>query len=180
MQDELIVLRDVTEKLTQAGVDYMLTGSWALNYYAEPRMTRDIDIVVALKPKDANRLIELLAAEYYIPADAARRAIANEAVFNVLHNSLIVKVDFIVRKNDEYRRAEFARRRLVEVDGMEIWIVSKEDLIISKLYWARDSHSEFQLRDVKKLLESGYDAVYLNQWITKLNLTDLFRECHAE
>ncbi|MFN2578382.1 MAG: hypothetical protein ABR607_11905 [Pyrinomonadaceae bacterium] len=94
MQDELIVLRDVTSKLAQAGVEYTLTGSWALNYYAEPRMTRDIDIVIALEPKDANRLIELRAPEYYIPTDAARRAIADETVFNILHNQLIVKVDF--------------------------------------------------------------------------------------
>jgi hypothetical protein len=28
----------------------MLTGSMAMNYYAQPRMTRDIDVVVALHP----------------------------------------------------------------------------------------------------------------------------------
>ena len=31
----------------------MLTGSMAMNYYAEPRMTRDIDLVIALCPEDA-------------------------------------------------------------------------------------------------------------------------------
>jgi hypothetical protein len=30
----------------------MLTGSMAMNYYAQPRMTRDIDIVVELTPQD--------------------------------------------------------------------------------------------------------------------------------
>ena len=33
--------------------------------------------------------------------------------------------------------------------------MSKEDLIISKLYWAKDSHSEQQLRDVKNLAATG-------------------------
>ena len=62
-------------------------------------------------------------------------------------------------------------------DLVSVWIVSKEDLIISKLYWARDSHSEFQLRDVKNLLVSGYDVAYLEQWTRELGLYDLLQEC---
>jgi hypothetical protein len=60
---------------------------------------------------------------------------------------------------------------------MKISIVSKEDLIISKLAWAKDSHSEFQLRDVKSLLEAGYDDAYLTEWTSKLGLTNLLKEC---
>jgi len=45
---ELEVLQDATERLERAGIQYMLTGSIALSYYAQPRMTRDIDLVVEL------------------------------------------------------------------------------------------------------------------------------------
>ncbi|MDD5201482.1 MAG: hypothetical protein PHC88_16950, partial [Terrimicrobiaceae bacterium] len=47
MTEELETLRDMTARLESAGIDYMLTGSVALNCYAQPRMTRDIDLVVA-------------------------------------------------------------------------------------------------------------------------------------
>ena len=40
MQTELDILRDVSARLEQAGIAYMLTGSMAMNYYAQPRMTR--------------------------------------------------------------------------------------------------------------------------------------------
>jgi anaerobic magnesium-protoporphyrin IX monomethyl ester cyclase len=50
--------------------------------------------------------------------------------------------------------------KLVGVMGQ----VSKEDLIISKLLWARDSRSELQLRDARNLLSTGYDDEYLNHW----------------
>ena len=60
-----------------------------------------------------------------------------------------------------------------------MWIVSKEDLILSKLYWAKDSHSEFQLRDVKNLLASGYDTAYLEDWSRRLGLHDLLAEVLA-
>lgn len=43
--DEIEVLADVADRLERIGVQYMLTGSFAMNLYAEPRMTRDLDLV---------------------------------------------------------------------------------------------------------------------------------------
>jgi hypothetical protein len=71
MQNELDVLKDVSTRLSKAGIQYMLTGSFALNYYAE-RMTRDIDLVVALRPKEADMIVALFEADYYVPRDAVR------------------------------------------------------------------------------------------------------------
>jgi hypothetical protein len=180
MQVELEILRDVTNRLSKAGIQYMLTGSFALNYYAEPRMTRDIDLVVALAPKDAESVAALFEDDYYVPRNAIVRALTNQSLFNIIHTESIVKVDCIIRKNTEYRRLEFDRRRQVEVDHLKVWIVSKEDLIISKLLWAKDSHSDFQLRDVKNLLKSGYDAGYVETWTRKLDLNELLKECLDE
>jgi predicted nucleotidyltransferase len=180
MQDDLDILRDVTRRLSEAGIEYMLTGSYALNYYAEPRMTRDIDLVVALTPKDAESIIALFEDDYYVPRNAVAQGITNQTLFNLIHNEGILKVDFIIRKNTEYRRLEFERRQEVAVEDVKLWIVSKEDLIVSKLLWAKDSHSEFQLRDVKNLLKSGYDAGYLETWARKLDLDELLRECLDE
>lgn len=44
--NELDVLKDVSIKMNQAKIDFMLSGSLAMGYYAQPRMTRDVDIVV--------------------------------------------------------------------------------------------------------------------------------------
>ena len=56
--DELDVLHDVTARLEEVGIPYMLTGSMAMNYYAEPRMTRDIDLVVDLEQSEVPRLVQ--------------------------------------------------------------------------------------------------------------------------
>ncbi|MFN8002097.1 MAG: hypothetical protein U0X75_13895 [Acidobacteriota bacterium] len=63
MQTELDILGDVTTRLNLAGIAFMLTGSVAMNHYAQPRMTRDIDLVIALKPGDAARIIALFEAD---------------------------------------------------------------------------------------------------------------------
>jgi hypothetical protein len=89
----------------------------------------------------------------------------------------VIKLDCIVRKRCEYRRVEFERRQRISILDFTTFIVSKEDLIISKLFWAKDSHSEIQLGDVKNLLATGYDAVYLQHWTRELRLDNLLNAC---
>ena len=54
---ELAVLSDVVSRFESAGFEYMLTGSVAMNYYSQPRMTRDIDIVVSLVESDTAKMV---------------------------------------------------------------------------------------------------------------------------
>ena len=178
MTEELEVLRIITGRLETAGIGYMVTGSIAMNYYAVPRMTRDIDVVVELAAADADRVCALFEGDFYVERDAARAAIAERGVFNLIHQAYVIKVDFIVRKESDYRRAEFARRQPTSVEGHGFFIVAPEDLIISKLDWARDTHSEVQLGDVRNLLTSvpGLEMEYLARWTERLGLGDLYRE----
>ena len=97
MTEELEVLKLVTRRLDQAGIPYMLTGSIALNYYAVPRMTRDIDLVVELGPEDADRVIAIFGTDFYVDRDAVQRALADRGTFNVIHDRLVVKADFFPR-----------------------------------------------------------------------------------
>ena len=87
-------------------------------------------------------------------------------------------MDFIVRKDSVYRREEFRRRRRVTIDDIAIFVVAPEDLIISKLDWARDTHSEVQLADARNLVGavSDLDREYLTRWVTRLGLDSLYRE----
>src|SRR5438034_9483670 len=117
----------------------MLTGSMAMNYYAQPRMTRDIDVVIAIGPTDVERMASLFEPEYYVSKQSIRDSIAHESVFNLIHHESVIKVDFMVRKQSEYRQVEFERRQKVSILDFTTYIVSKEDLIISKLWWTKDS-----------------------------------------
>ena len=176
MLSELDILKDVCSRLERAGIDYMLTGSMAMNYYAQPRMTRDIDIVVELEESDTGKLTALFEPDYFVPEEALRNALRDRGMFNLLHLESVVKVDLIVRKQAPYRQIEFARRARVELPGFQAWLVSREDLILSKLAWARDSESEIQMRDVRNLLSSEVDMAYLRQWAPDLDVSDLLED----
>ena len=96
---------------------------------------------------------------------------------NLIHNESVIKVDCIVRKNTPYRHAEFDRRKQIKIDNFSTWITSKEDLIISKLLWAKDSGSEMQMRDVQNLVATGCDAAYIDNWTRELGLFNLWQQC---
>ena len=173
MVNEFEILKDVTRKLSANGIAYMLSGSTAMNYYVQPRMTRDIDIIVEIN--EPEKFFDLFKEDYYVTLNSIKSAVKEEQSFNIIHYDELVKVDFIVRKNSEYRKIEFERRNKIKFDDYEIFIVSIEDLIISKVIWAQDSNSEMQNRDIQMLLKEKVDLDYIEKWATKLNITDYLK-----
>jgi hypothetical protein len=105
--NEIDIVRDISRRFDQAGIDYMLTGSMAMNYYAVPRMTRDIDVVVAIGPDDVRRVSGLFQPDYYVSEQNIGESVAQQSIFNLIHNESVIKVDCIVRKTSEYRQVEF-------------------------------------------------------------------------
>jgi hypothetical protein len=176
--EELEVLKLVTRRLAAAGIPYMMTGSMAANFYAMPRMTRDIDLVVEVDEQAGDRIVAGFQDEFYVDREAVQSAVKSRGTFNMIHTAYLVKVDMVVRKDTEYRRTEFARRRPVAVEGHEFFIVAAEDLVLSKLEWAKDSRSEVQLQDVRNVLRSqqGLDREYLSYWVEQLGVAELYRE----
>jgi hypothetical protein len=150
--NEIDIVRDISRRFEKAEISYMLTGSMAMNYYAQPRMTRDIDVVIAMGPKDVGRVAALFQPDYYVREENIRESVAHESIFNLIQQKISIR-DF------------------------STFLASKEDLIISKLAWAKDSHSEVQLGDVRNLLDTGYDAAYLRRWTRELRLDSLLEEC---
>src|SRR5947199_4858391 len=175
--NEIDIVRDISRRFEQGHIPYMLTGSMAMNYYAQPRMTRDIDVVIAIASHDVERVAALFRPDYYVSEQNIRESLAQESIFNLIHHESVIKVDCIIRKSSEYRRIEFERRQKISILDFTTFIVSKEDLIVSKLFWAKDSHSEIQLGDVRNLLTTGYDEEYLRRWTRQLGLDSLFRKC---
>ena len=162
MIGELDILRIVSDRLGQQGIPFMLTGSYAMAYYATPRMTRDLDLVVAFEMPDVDKLLAAFSTDFYVDADAVL----------MMHLASGIKVDMILKKATPYRDLEFGRRKPAVLGGVSMWLVSREDLILSKLAWARDSGSELQLRDAQALLTDTVDRAYLRQWAADLGILD--------
>jgi hypothetical protein len=179
--DQLSILKLVAARLEAAGVAYMVTGSMASAHYGQPRMTRDIDIVAVLVPPHAAKLADWLGPEFICDADAATRAILEHRMFNVFLRDTPQKIDFIVRRDTDYELEKFNRRRQVTIDGQAVWMIAAEDLVLSKLVWAKITPSELQVRDVRSIIKAQHqlDWAYLERWAVRLTVAPALREIRA-
>ena len=67
----------------------------------------------------------------------------------------------------------------MEFYGKVIYVVSPEDLLISKLIWIQDLQSPVQMEDISNLIAfDGLDWAYIEKWINqlKLNTFDLLNK----
>lgn len=167
-------LQRVAQILEGAGVPYMLTGSLAAAYYATPRATQDIDVVIDTEAEGIDRLVQgLLDADFYVDREAALAAWRTQGQFNAIDPDSGWKVDLIVRKDRSFSRTEFERRERADLLGIEVSLASLEDVVIAKLEWAQMGDSELQRTDVVRLLELSGDRLdrrYLEKWVAELGL----------
>src|SRR5688500_5412539 len=54
------VLVELVSALERAGINYMVLGGVAVQVWGQPRFTNDIDLAVAVDPRDPSRLVEAL------------------------------------------------------------------------------------------------------------------------
>ncbi len=176
MQNQIDIVRDISTRLDMAQIGYMLTGSMAMNGYGLPCVPHNLDFVIALRPANVEVMVRLFSPDYDISREAVDSAIAQQSFFNFFHRKSRIKVNCIVCQQINYRLMEFSRRQRVKFENFKTWIVSKEDLIISKLFWAKDSRSAVQLGDVKNLVSTGCDRAYIAHWTGELGLNRLWEE----
>ena len=93
-------------------------------------------------------------------------------MFNIIHTESVTKIDFIVRKSTPYRELEFSRRTVTQIAKRSVSLVTAEDLLLSKLVWAKDSQSELNLKDAQNLIDSktNLDWTYLRRWAEDLDV----------
>jgi hypothetical protein len=91
------LLRYLVEALEMLGAEYMIGGSQAAMYYGEPRLTRDVDVIVALGLDQLTAFLRRFPpGEFYVDEDAARAATATSGQFNIIHPGSGLKIDVYV------------------------------------------------------------------------------------
>jgi hypothetical protein len=154
-------------------IPYMVTGSFAVNFYGIPRTTHDIDLVVQIRVTDAPRLARAFPSDFYADAEMMRRAIEQQFMFNVIDPASGLKIDFWVLKRDAYDMERFRRRRAQTVFGQTLWLPSPEDVILSKLVWYKKAQTDKHLNDARgvwAMQKESLDLTYLRAWALKLDV----------
>ena len=148
--------RDVLDRLARLQIRFYVTGAWALSVYAEPRMTRDLDLVLDLDAIDyERRLRPAFEGDFLVndPIDIGGRWIGG-----LVHRVEIVRVDLMFGRHDAWARSALERIRVIDHPGLgKVPIISPEDLILAKLEWSDGGSSELQLRDCRSIIRIAAD-----------------------
>lgn len=140
--------------LEKAGIPYFVTGSFASSAHGVPRSTNDIDIVIAPTREQLRVLLdELPESDFAQDREDALDALSRRSQFNVIDQGTMWKIDFILRQQTPFDASRFARRELVEIAGVRLYAASAEDVLITKLWWAKLGESERQLIDAAGIIQ---------------------------
>jgi len=172
-------IRVFTTRLDAVHVAYFITGAVACIVYGEPRLTHDIDLVVALHPHDASKIVEAfpLDAFYCPPVEVIQLEAARplRGHFNLIHQETGFKADIYTMGSDELQRWAMANRKRVDFEGDPIWIAPIEYVILRKLQYYREGGSEKHLRDIAGMLLASGDQIdfeWLQERIRQDRLSD--------
>ena len=161
----------ITDVLNINQIPYMLSGSVAMSLYIVPRATRDFDFVIHLKSQDVNSFVDSFKEGYYCDKDSIIEAVKYRRMFNIIDHQSGFKADFVILKDEPFRQEEFNRRRKINYFGKDVFVVSPEDLIISKLIWIQELESSIQKDDIHNLTRiPDVDWPYVNHWVNQLEL----------
>jgi hypothetical protein len=171
------ILLRVLDALDKLGIPYMITGSFASNYWGRPRTTHDADLVVEMPPDKAIALAHELGDEFYAPDFALQEAAEGRGHANLIHLQQAFKVDLWTLADTDYDRERFRRRVRGSMFERAVWVTTAEDTILSKLLWFKTSPVlERQLRDaleVYEIQEPYLEQAYLEHWAGTLGVADL-------
>jgi hypothetical protein len=163
--------------LNQLRIPYMVTGGVASVIYGEPRLTRDIDLVIELEPQDAGRFAGLWPpADFYVPPvevirEESRRS--SHGHFNVSHHRTALRADVYLPGNDPLGAWALAHTVIRQVDDDDVVMAPIEYVVLNKLRYFQMGKSDRHLRDVHQMLRVSGDLVdrpELDRWVAQLGL----------
>jgi hypothetical protein len=159
---ESIVVR-VADALETGGVAYLLSGSFASNYYGIPRSTKDADFVLQVTGALGEDFAARLGQDFLLDPQLSFET--NTGTFRQLlrHRDRGFKVELFALSQDAHDQARFQRRRTAPLFGRQIWLPSPEDVIVTKLRWARGKDKD-DARDVMAVQADKLDWPYILGW----------------
>ncbi len=168
-------LTTLATKLRLLGIPWMLTGSVAAFLYGRNRTTVDIDVIIDCERLRVPLFCMAFEPEHFLDPLMVEDSLRTGIMFNAIPMTGGPKLDFIPLKRDAYQQSAFARRQVLDWHGVPIHVIAADDLVLSKLAWAKISASERQLADVRSIMSMGLfseDDDYFQQWLDRLGLRE--------
>jgi hypothetical protein len=174
-----------TERLESVGIRYMATGSVASMLYGIPRFTHDVDLVIELASHQVAAITDAFPLDLFYAPPAEVIQIENHRPlrghFNIIHHQTGLKADIYIHGRDPLQAWGLDHKTRIELpDGNGMWVAPPEYVIIRKLEYYREGHSEKHLHDIGGMLQISGDIIdrtIIREWVERLDLQKQWTAC---
>jgi predicted nucleotidyltransferase len=138
--------KDLLALLNQFQARYLIIGGYAVMLYADPRYTKDLDIMVGVSEADLLAVRKALH-EFGFPMsdEAADELLLPKRMISI--GRAPSRIDLLNELEGVDFEAAYSRRNIVDFGGVSVPFISKEDLIANKLAVGRPQ----DIQDLKRL-----------------------------
>lgn len=151
--------KELFASLNSAKVKYLTLGGYAVIYYGYYRTTDDLDIWIATDLDNAERVSQVLQKWGGIRARTVPASMFTECGKAFIFGREPVRVDILTGPSGVQFSDRYARRNVVELDGIRVPMIAIEDLKTNKLASGRAK----DLADLEHLLPSAPQKVARKQ-----------------
>jgi predicted nucleotidyltransferase len=123
--------REFLELLNSRGVDYVIVGAQSLAFHARPRYTGDLDILVRATPDNARLLVDLLK-QFGFARSGFKETDFMKPEQIIQLGRAPNRIDLLTTLSGVTSDEAFATKIRAELDGIPVYIISKDALIRNK------------------------------------------------
>ena len=123
--------KDLLKSLVDCQVKFLIVGGYAVMHYGEPRFTKDLDIWIEASGENAGRVFKALLKFGAPLAGLTEKDFCEEGYFYKL-GVPPVRVDILMSIPGVSFNAAWEGREKAEFNNVDVYFISKKDLITSK------------------------------------------------
>jgi hypothetical protein len=124
-------LRELLELFRSTGVECLVVGGHAVAFHGRPRLTEDLDLFVRPDATNGARIVEALRAFGFASLEVSPTDFtADDRVIQL--GRAPNRVDLLTKLYGVEFADAWSRRVAAHLDGAEVWMISRDDLIRNK------------------------------------------------
>jgi hypothetical protein len=158
------LLKEIALQLKRASIPYMVIGGQAVLVYGEPRLTRDIDIIMGIGLDRVKKIIPIIGLKSLVQKE--KEFVERNMVLPTIDTKSGIRVDFIFSFSP-YERQAIERAKDIKLGNSIVRFSSLEDVLIHEVIAGRARDFD----DVKSILlkNAKYDLVYIEKWLKEFD-----------
>ena len=122
--------REFLRYLNSNKVRYLLIGGWAVGIHANPRLTADMDLLIGVDEKNIDGIISALS-DFGIKNVQASFFKKEDNTFKIGRPPL--RIEILNKALGISFEPCYKRKKVVKLDGLPVKVISKADLVKSKV-----------------------------------------------